>query len=60
MVTDAAESESGWAKMDGFVRTQIRNRELMPTLKLKKDYMNGFNAQQEQQTTKLSNMQFSI
>ena len=47
MVTDAAESVYGWSKRDDFVRTQMRNREIMPTLKSKKDYLKGFNAQQE-------------
>ena len=42
LVTEAAESVCGWAKRDGFVRTQMRNREMMPSLKTKKDFVKVF------------------
>lgn len=44
LVTEAAESVCGWAKRDGFIRTQMRNRELMPSLKTKKDFVKVFQA----------------
>ena len=40
--TKAAESVCGWAKRDGFVRTQMHNREMMPSLKTKKDFVKVF------------------
>lgn len=42
LVTEAAESVCGWARRDGFIRTQLRNREVMPTLKTKKDFVKVF------------------
>ena len=42
LVTEAAESVCGWAKRDGFIRTQMRNREVMPSLKTKKDFVKVF------------------
>eukprot|EP00918_Siedleckia_nematoides_P061858 GHVU01134955.1.p2 GENE.GHVU01134955.1~~GHVU01134955.1.p2 ORF type:complete len:135 (-),score=16.80 GHVU01134955.1:108-512(-) len=42
LVTEAAESVCGWARKDGFIRTQLRNREVMPTLKTKKDFLKVF------------------
>src|SRR6218665_1855065 len=42
LVTQAAESVCGWAKRDGFIRTQLRNREVMPVLKSKKDFIKAF------------------
>ena len=44
LVTEAAESVCSWAKRDGFIRTQLRNREVMPSLKTKKDFLKVFQA----------------
>ena len=38
LVTEAAQSVCGWDKRDGFIRTQLRNRELMPLFKSRKDF----------------------
>jgi len=43
LITEAVESVCGWAKRDGFIRTQMRNREVMP-LKTKKDFAKVFQA----------------
>ena len=42
LVTEAAESVCGWAKRDGFIRTQMRHRESMPSLRSKKDFLKVF------------------
>jgi hypothetical protein len=41
-VTEAAVSVCGWAKRDGFIRAQLRNREVMPSLKSKKEFVKVF------------------
>lgn len=41
-VTEAAGSECGWAKRDGCIKAQMHNRELMPSLKSKKDFVKVF------------------
>jgi hypothetical protein len=41
-VTEAAESVCGWTKRDGFIRAQLRNREVMPSWKSKKDFVKVF------------------
>ena len=43
LITEAVESVCGWANRDGFIRTQMRNREVMP-LKTKKDFAKVFQA----------------
>lgn len=40
--TEAAGSVCGWAKIDGLIRAQMRDRELMPYLKSKKDFVKVF------------------
>ena len=42
LVTKASESVCGWAKRDGFVRAQMKHRDLMPVLKSKKDFMHVY------------------
>lgn len=42
LVTEASESVCGWAKRDGFIRTQLRNREVLPVLNTKKNFLKVF------------------
>lgn len=42
LVTEASESVYGWAKRDGFIRTKLRHREMMPSLKTKKNFIKVF------------------
>jgi len=42
LVIETAESVCGWANKDDFIRTQLRNRKVIPSLKTKKDFLKLF------------------